>query len=39
APYIGWMPSRSFGDSAQRAAMDDIRARDSRFVAGVRVWF
>ncbi|ASY83338.1 copper resistance protein B [Xanthomonas citri pv. malvacearum] len=39
APYIGWVHSRSFGDSAQRAAMDDIPARDSRFVAGVRVWF
>ncbi|MGV7175166.1 copper resistance protein B [Xanthomonas axonopodis] len=39
APYIGWVHSRSFGDSAQRAAMDHAPARDSRFVAGVRVWF
>ncbi|KUF21067.1 copper resistance protein B [Xanthomonas phaseoli] len=39
APYIGWVHSRSFGDSAQRAAMDAAPARDSRFVAGVRVWF
>ncbi|ASL01863.1 copper resistance protein B [Xanthomonas citri] len=39
APYIGWVHGRSFGDSAQRAAMDDAPARDSRFVAGVRVWF
>ncbi|AZR36176.1 copper resistance protein B [Xanthomonas vasicola] len=39
APYIGWVHSRRFGDSAQRAAMDDTPARDSRFVAGFRMWF
>ncbi|WP_425526742.1 copper resistance protein B [Xanthomonas campestris] len=39
APYIGWVHSRRFGDSAQRADEDDTPARESRFVAGVRVWF
>ncbi|KGE51131.1 copper resistance protein B [Xanthomonas axonopodis pv. vasculorum] len=39
APYIGWVHSRSFGNNAQRAAMDAAAARDSRFVAGVRIWF
>ena len=39
APYIGWVHSRRFGDSAQRADGDDTPARESRFVAGVRVWF
>ncbi|QEO95838.1 copper resistance protein CopB [Xanthomonas oryzae pv. oryzicola] len=33
------MRSRRFGDSAQRAAMDDAPARDRRLVAGVRLWF
>ncbi|WP_414429042.1 copper resistance protein B [Xanthomonas campestris] len=39
APYIGWVHSRRFGDSAQRADGDDTPARESHFVAGVRVWF
>ncbi|WP_326519854.1 copper resistance protein B [Xanthomonas arboricola] len=39
APYIGWVHSRSFGDTARRAAIDDEPARDSRFVAGLRIWF
>lgn len=39
APYIGWVRSRSFGDTARRAAIDDEPARDSRFVAGLRIWF
>nr|WP_230433864.1 copper resistance protein B [Xanthomonas campestris] len=39
APYIGWVHSRRFGDSAQRDDGDDTPARESRFVAGVRVWF
>ncbi|WP_429001356.1 copper resistance protein B [Xanthomonas arboricola] len=39
APYLGWVHSRSFGDTARRAAIDDEPARDSRFVAGVRIWF
>ncbi|MEA9675176.1 copper resistance protein B [Xanthomonas campestris pv. raphani] len=39
APYIGWVHSRHFGDSAQRADGDDTPARESHFVAGVRVWF
>ncbi|WP_425509494.1 copper resistance protein B [Xanthomonas hortorum] len=39
APYIGWVHSRSFGDTARRAAIEDEPARDSRFVAGVRIWF
>ncbi|WP_033008301.1 copper resistance protein B, partial [Xanthomonas oryzae] len=39
APYIGWVHSRHFGDSAQRAAMDDAPARDSHLVVGVRLWF
>ncbi|WP_166774011.1 MULTISPECIES: copper resistance protein B [Xanthomonas] len=39
APYIGWVHSRNFGDTARRAAIEEEPARDSRFVAGVRVWF
>ncbi|MBB4728424.1 copper resistance protein B [Xanthomonas arboricola] len=39
APYIGWVHSRSFGDTARRATIDDEPARDSRFVAGLRIWF
>ncbi|AKC79559.1 copper resistance protein CopB [Xanthomonas arboricola] len=39
APYIGWVHSRSFGDTARRAVIDDEPARDSRFVAGLRIWF
>ncbi|PPU57248.1 copper resistance protein CopB [Xanthomonas dyei] len=39
APYIGWVHQRSFGNRAQRAPMDDEPARDSRFIAGVRIWF
>ncbi|CAD0306519.1 copper resistance protein B [Xanthomonas hortorum pv. taraxaci] len=39
APYIGWVHSRSFGDTARRTAIEDEPARDSRFVAGVRIWF
>ncbi|WP_428849042.1 copper resistance protein B [Xanthomonas arboricola] len=39
APYIGWVHQRNFGDRAQRATMDDEPARDSRFIAGVRIWF
>ncbi len=39
APYIGWVHSRSFGDTARRAAIDDEPVRDSRFVAGLRIWF
>lgn len=39
APYIGWVHSRRFGDSAPRGDGDDTPARESRFVAGVRVWF
>ncbi|MBB6575554.1 copper resistance protein B [Xanthomonas arboricola] len=38
-PYVGWVHSRSFGDTARRAAIDDEPARDSRFVAGLRIWF
>ncbi|WP_372382317.1 copper resistance protein B [Xanthomonas sp. NCPPB 1068] len=38
APYIGWVHHRSFGDRAN-ATMDEEPARDSRFVAGVRIWF
>ncbi|MEA9556955.1 copper resistance protein B [Xanthomonas nasturtii] len=39
APYIGWVHQRSFGNRVQRATMDDEPARDSRFIAGVRIWF
>ncbi|WP_184621201.1 copper resistance protein B [Xanthomonas sp. 3058] len=39
APYVGWVHSRRFGDTARRAPMDDEPERDSRFVAGVRIWF
>ncbi|PPV04910.1 copper resistance protein B [Xanthomonas bromi] len=39
APYIGWVHQRNFGDRAQRATMDEEPARDSRFIAGVRVRF
>ncbi|WP_425445624.1 copper resistance protein B [Xanthomonas pisi] len=39
APYIGWVHHRSFGDRTPRATLDDEPARDSRFIAGVRIWF
>lgn len=39
APYIGWVHSRSFGDTARNAVIEGEAARDSRFVAGLRIWF
>lgn len=39
APYVGWEHERRFGTAADLARDDGERARDSRFVAGVRFWF
>ena len=39
APYLGVVHARRFGDSAGLARGDGERARDTRWVAGVRVWF
>lgn len=39
APYIGWVHTRSFGDTARRAALEGERPRDNQFVAGIRLWF
>ncbi|HDS1589135.1 MAG: copper resistance protein B, partial [Lysobacteraceae bacterium] len=36
APYIGISHERSFGDTADYAG---DHARDTRWVAGVRMWF
>ncbi|OAX85678.1 copper resistance protein CopB [Xanthomonas nasturtii] len=39
APYIGWVHSRSFGDTARNATTEGEPAHNSRFVAGLRIWF
>lgn len=39
APYVGWEHERRFGNAADLARDAGERARDSRFVAGVRFWF
>lgn len=39
APYIGITHERLFGDTADYSRMDEDHARDTRWVAGVRMWF
>jgi copper resistance protein B len=39
APYIGWEHERRFGDGADVAREHGEPVRESRFVAGVRIWF
>ncbi|HEY9254718.1 MAG TPA: copper resistance protein B [Stenotrophomonas sp.] len=39
APYVGWEHERRFGNAADLAREAGERARESRFVAGVRFWF
>jgi len=39
APYIGISHERLFGDTAEYHQAAGERARDTRWVAGVRVWF
>ncbi len=39
APYIGISHERLFGDTADYHQVAGERARDTRWVAGVRVWF
>ncbi|MFT4246648.1 MAG: copper resistance protein B [Pseudomonas sp.] len=39
APYVGWEHERRFGDGADVARAHGESVRESRFVAGVRVWF
>lgn len=39
APYLGWEHERRFGDGADAARAQGEPVRESRFVAGVRVWF
>lgn len=39
APYIGVVHERAFGDTADHRREEGESPRDTRFVAGVRVWF
>lgn len=39
APYIGITHERRFGDSADHADARGDHARDTRWVAGIRMWF
>ncbi len=39
APYVGIVHERRFGDTADHARDHGEEARDTRFVAGVRIWF
>jgi len=39
APYIGVSHERLFGDSADHARLNGDDARDTRWVAGLRMWF
>ncbi|MEO1766163.1 copper resistance protein B [Thiobacter aerophilum] len=39
APYIGVEWAGKFGQTADMARDEGLRTRDTRFVAGVRVWF
>jgi copper resistance protein B len=39
APYLGVVGSRLFGDSADFARADGARVKDTRLVAGIRLWF
>jgi len=39
APYVGVVHERSFGDTADYRRAEGERSRDTRVVAGVRLWF
>lgn len=39
APYVGVVHERAFGDTAGYRTDDGERARDTRVVAGLRLWF
>jgi copper resistance protein B len=39
APYVGVVYERAFGDTADHRRAEGESARDTRFVAGVRIWF
>lgn len=39
APYVGVVHERVFGDTADHRRADGESPRDTRFVAGVRLWF
>jgi copper resistance protein B len=39
APYIGVVHERAFGDTADHRRADGESPRDTRVVAGVRIWF
>ncbi|MEL1264391.1 copper resistance protein B [Pseudoxanthomonas putridarboris] len=39
APYVGVVHERSFGDTADYRRAEGERIRDTRVVAGVRLWF
>lgn len=39
APYVGVVHERAFGDTASLRRANDDPARDTRVVAGIRIWF
>ena len=39
APYVGLVHERAFGDTADYRRDESGRARDTRVVAGLRLWF
>jgi len=39
APYVGLVHERAFGDTAALRRAGDEPARDTRVVAGIRIWF
>lgn len=39
APYVGMVHERSFGDTADHRRAEGEHSRDTRVVAGVRIWF
>jgi copper resistance protein B len=39
APYLGVVHERRFGRSADHARADGEGPRDTRWVAGLRIWF
>lgn len=39
APYVGLVSERAFGDTADYRRLESGRARDTRFVVGLRTWF
>ena len=39
APYLGLVHERSFGGTADLRRLHDEPVRDTRWVAGLRVWF